>query len=63
MEAVVDELVLKKNITKEEFSKLVELHGSLRPAPPSILDIRVAKRLEFEDMMMKERETAVQNSV
>ncbi|KAL8118667.1 putative inactive ATP-dependent zinc metalloprotease FTSHI 2, chloroplastic isoform X2 [Apium graveolens] len=63
MDAVVDELVLKKNITKEEFSKLVELHGSLRPAPPSILDIRVAKRLEFEDIMMKERETAVQNSV
>lgn len=63
MNAVVDELVLKKSITKEEFSKLVELHGSLRPAPPSILDIRVAKRLEFEDMMVKQRETAVQNSV
>ena len=42
MDAVVDELVEKKSLTKQEFFGLVELHGSLKPMPPSIIDIRVA---------------------
>ncbi|MBA0643708.1 hypothetical protein Goklo_027972 [Gossypium klotzschianum] len=52
MDAVVDELVEKKSLTKQEFFGLVELHGSLQPMPPSIVDIRVAKRTQFREMMM-----------
>lgn len=52
MDAVVDELVRKKSLTKLEFFQLVELHGSLKPMPPSILDIRAAKREKFQEMMM-----------
>lgn len=52
MDAVVDELVEKKSLTKQEFFGLVELHGSLKPMPPSIVDIRVAKRTQFQEMMM-----------
>lgn len=63
MDAVVDELVQKKSMTKLEFFNLVDLHGSLRPIPPSILDIRVAKRLKFQDMMMNQKETAIRDSV
>lgn len=58
MNAVVDELVQKRSMTKQEFFNLVDLHGSLRPVPPSILDLRVAKRLKFKDMVMNQRETA-----
>lgn len=43
MNAVVDKLVEKKSLTKQEFSNLVELHGCLQPTPPSILDIRSAR--------------------
>ncbi|MBA0608679.1 hypothetical protein Godav_020870 [Gossypium davidsonii] len=52
MDAVVDELVEKKSLTKQEFFGLVELHGSLQPMPPSMVDIRVAKRTQFREMMM-----------
>ncbi|XP_012470172.1 probable inactive ATP-dependent zinc metalloprotease FTSHI 2, chloroplastic [Gossypium raimondii] len=52
MDAVVDELVEKKSLTKQEFFGLVELHGSLQPMPPSIVDVRVAKRTQFQEMMM-----------
>ncbi|XP_052880558.1 probable inactive ATP-dependent zinc metalloprotease FTSHI 2, chloroplastic isoform X2 [Gossypium arboreum] len=52
MDAVVNELVEKKSLTKQEFFGLVELHGSLQPMPPSIVDIRVAKRTQFQEMMM-----------
>ncbi|MBA0761229.1 hypothetical protein Gotri_023906 [Gossypium trilobum] len=52
MDAVVDELVEKKSLTKQEFFGLVELHGSLQPMPPNIVDIRVAKRTQFQEMMM-----------
>lgn len=44
MNAVVDKLVEKKSLTKQDFFNLVELHGSLEPRPPSILDIRSAQR-------------------
>ncbi|OVA08548.1 Peptidase M41 [Macleaya cordata] len=53
MNAMVDELIQKKNLTKQEFFRLVELHGSLEPVPPSILDIRVAKRMKFQETMME----------
>lgn len=54
MDAVVDELVEKKSLTKQDFLRLVELHGHLQPMPPSILDLRVAKRKEFQDLMMNQ---------
>ncbi|KAL8465957.1 hypothetical protein ACS0TY_035167 [Phlomoides rotata] len=43
MNALVDKLVEKKSLTKQEFFNLVELHGCLQPMPPSILDIRSAR--------------------
>lgn len=56
MDAVVDILVEKKSLTKEGFFKLVELHGSLQPMPPSVVDLRSAKRLEFQDTLTKQKE-------
>ncbi|RYR33617.1 hypothetical protein Ahy_A10g048236 [Arachis hypogaea] len=44
MDAVVNELVEKKNITKQDFLHLVDLHGSIQPMPPNILDLRAAKQ-------------------
>ncbi|XWS11970.1 hypothetical protein CRYUN_Cryun37aG0050500 [Craigia yunnanensis] len=55
MDAVVIELVQKKCLTKQEFFGLVELHGSLKPMPPSIVDIRIAKRAQFQEMMMNQK--------
>ena len=55
MDAVVDELVEKKSLTKQEFFGLVELHGSLKPMPPNIVDIRVEKRAQFQEMMMNQK--------
>lgn len=52
MDALVAELVQKKSLTKQEFFHLVELHGSLKPMPPSILDIRAAKRAHLQELMM-----------
>ncbi|KAI7986601.1 hypothetical protein LOK49_LG14G01950 [Camellia lanceoleosa] len=63
MDAVVNELVQKKSLSKQEFFRLVELHGSLKPMPQSILDIRVAKRLQFQDMMMNQKESAIRGNV
>lgn len=61
MDAVVNELVEKKSLTKQEFLSLVELHGSLQPMPASILDIRTAKGLKFQEMMMNQKEAAIQS--
>nr|QKY65107.1 AAA-type ATPase family protein [Passiflora pittieri] len=61
MDAVVDELTRKKTLSKQEFFHLVELHGSIQPMPPSILEIRAAKRAEFQEMMMKHKETTTGN--
>lgn len=61
MDAMVNELVAKKNLSKQEFFRLVDLHGNLRPMPPSILDIRVAKRAEFQSMMMNKEATIESN--
>lgn len=59
MDAVVDELVRKKSLTKQEFFNLVELHGVIKPMPPSILDIRVAKRAQFQEMLVHQNETTI----
>lgn len=63
MDAVVDELVQKKSLTKQEFFRLVEVHGSLKPMPPNILDIRAAKRIKFQERMMNQREAAVGKNI
>ncbi|XP_022715016.1 probable inactive ATP-dependent zinc metalloprotease FTSHI 2, chloroplastic [Durio zibethinus] len=55
MDAVVNALSEKKSLTKQEFFDLVELHASIKPMPPSLLDIRVAKRAQFEEMMMHQK--------
>ncbi|CAN1836691.1 Probable inactive ATP-dependent zinc metalloprotease FTSHI 2, chloroplastic [Linum perenne] len=52
MDAVVDRLVDQKSLSKQEFYELVELHGSIIPLPPSLIDIRAAKREEFRKTMM-----------
>ncbi|XP_047340731.1 probable inactive ATP-dependent zinc metalloprotease FTSHI 2, chloroplastic [Impatiens glandulifera] len=59
VDKVVDELVEKKSLTKQEFFHLVELHGCLEPLPPSIVDIRAQKREEFQKMMMNLKETTI----
>nr|QKY65101.1 AAA-type ATPase family protein [Passiflora contracta] len=61
MDAVVDELAQKKSLSKQEFFRLVELHGSIQPMPQSIVEIRAAKRAEFQETMMKQKETTTSN--
>ncbi|PSS17948.1 Inactive ATP-dependent zinc metalloprotease FTSHI 2 like [Actinidia chinensis var. chinensis] len=63
MEAMVKELVEKKSLTKLEFFRLVELHGSLEPMPPSIFDIWLAKRLQFQNMITEQKEAGVPSNV
>ncbi|XP_078431886.1 AAA-type ATPase family protein [Wolffia australiana] len=55
VDAVVDQLMQKKSITKREFLNLVDLYGNLEPLPPSIVDIRNAKCAEFRELMMNKR--------
>ncbi|XP_019193740.1 PREDICTED: probable inactive ATP-dependent zinc metalloprotease FTSHI 2, chloroplastic [Ipomoea nil] len=55
MDAVVDELVLKKSLSKKEFLNLVEIHGSLVPMPPSIVDLRLTKRLELQHILTEQK--------
>ncbi|GAY51099.1 hypothetical protein CUMW_131730 [Citrus unshiu] len=59
LDAVVNELVEKKSLTKQEFFHLVELHGSLEPMPPSIVDIRAAKRSEIQEIMTNQNVTSI----
>ncbi|KAK2971145.1 hypothetical protein RJ640_008569 [Escallonia rubra] len=63
MDAIVDELVQNKSLSKQDFFHLVGLHGSLKRVPPTILDIRVARRAKFQDMMMNQEDVALQDSV
>ncbi|KAF8393420.1 hypothetical protein HHK36_021664 [Tetracentron sinense] len=63
MDAVVNELIQKKSLTKQEFFRLVDVHGSLEPLPPNILDLRVAKRVQFQEMMMDKKEAVHGSSV
>ncbi|KAJ8452090.1 hypothetical protein Cgig2_016671 [Carnegiea gigantea] len=58
LEAVVDELVQTKHLSKEDFFHLVDLHGSLEPVPPSVLDITLEKRSEFQRMLKKQKEAS-----
>lgn len=60
MDAIVHILVEKKSLTKEGFFKLVELHGSLQSMPPSVIHLRSAKCLEFEDTLTKQKEIVSQ---
>ncbi|KAE9585889.1 hypothetical protein Lal_00009818 [Lupinus albus] len=59
MDAIVNELVEKKNLTKQDFFHLVELHGSLKPMPPSILDIRNAKQRQLQELINNGKQTAL----
>ncbi|KAL8256730.1 hypothetical protein R6Q59_028771 [Mikania micrantha] len=58
MDALVDKLVEKKSLNKQEFLNLVELHGCIQPSPPSILDIRASKQAQMQSVMMKHKEEA-----
>lgn len=58
LDAVVDRLVEKKSLTKQEFFDLVELHGSLQSMPPTILDIRAAAQLQLQNIMADTVEAA-----
>lgn len=59
MDAVVDTLVEKKSLTKQEFFHLVELHGSLQPMPRNILDLRAEKRKQLEKIIADMKEEAL----
>ncbi|XP_076898361.1 putative inactive ATP-dependent zinc metalloprotease FTSHI 2, chloroplastic [Bidens hawaiensis] len=63
MDAVVDTLVEKKSLNKQEFRNLVELHGYIQPSPPSILDIRALKQAQMRSVMMKHEEEEAPNRV
>ncbi|CAI0474701.1 unnamed protein product [Linum tenue] len=63
MDAIVDQLVNKKSLSKQEFANLLELHGSVRPLPPSILDLRAVKRAEFQRLLMSQNRTQVDINV
>lgn len=60
MDAVVNQLVEKKSLTKQEFFSLVQLHGSIQPTAPSIVDLRVAKQLEFQNMFRDQKEASTE---
>ncbi|KAG7014058.1 putative inactive ATP-dependent zinc metalloprotease FTSHI 2, chloroplastic, partial [Cucurbita argyrosperma subsp. argyrosperma] len=65
MDVVIDDLIQKKSLTKNEFLHLVELHGSIKPTPPSIIDLRIAKRTklqEEEKMKKNQKKIAVGSS-
>ncbi|XP_028778962.1 LOW QUALITY PROTEIN: probable inactive ATP-dependent zinc metalloprotease FTSHI 2, chloroplastic [Neltuma alba] len=61
MDAVVSKLVEKKSITKQEFFHLVEMHGSIKPMPPSILDIRASKLQQSQEVLKNQKEAAVRS--
>lgn len=57
MDSVVNQLVDKKSLTKQEFFNLVKEHGHMEPVPRNIVDIRNSKRLQFQQMMMAQKES------
>lgn len=59
LDAVVESLVEKKSLTKQEFFDLVELHGSLQTMPPTILDIRAGAKLKLEKLLADSVEAGV----
>ncbi|CAH8316183.1 unnamed protein product [Eruca vesicaria subsp. sativa] len=62
MDEVVEKLVQKKSLSKQEFFTLVELYGSIKPMPPSILELRKIKRLQLQENVMKLDVTTARNS-
>lgn len=56
MDSVVDELIQKKSLTKQEFFHLVQEYGCLESQPSNIVDIRIARRTHFQEMMMSKKE-------
>lgn len=52
MDAVIDELIRKKTLRKDEFYHLVEEYGHLDPIPPQLIEVRNASLAEFREKMM-----------
>lgn len=52
MDAVIDELIRKKTLRKDEFYHLVEEYGHLDPIPPQPVEVRNASLAEFREKMM-----------
>ncbi|KAL4293256.1 hypothetical protein AHAS_Ahas18G0109900 [Arachis hypogaea] len=46
----------------QHFFHLVYLHGSIKPIPPSILDLRAAKHREFQQLRNDENQTALKSN-
>ncbi|CAK8535840.1 unnamed protein product [Lathyrus sativus] len=53
LDAMVNELVEKKNLTKEDIVHLAQLHGHTKPVPVSLFDIREARLRELQEMSSK----------
>lgn len=62
VESVVDELIQKKSLSKQQFFNLVQKYGCLEPLPPNIIDVRNAKRAHFQEMMMAKDKVASGNA-
>lgn len=56
MNTLVNELVEKKTLTKEDIVRLVLFHGHAKPIPISVLDIRDAKRKELQEIVCNGKE-------
>ncbi|KAK9677066.1 hypothetical protein RND81_11G119800 [Saponaria officinalis] len=56
---VVDELIQKKSMAKKEFFHLVDTYGSLEPVAPSLLDVRVERRKQLQEMISNKAESNV----
>ncbi|GAB2293487.1 Probable inactive ATP-dependent zinc metalloprotease FTSHI 2, chloroplastic [Dionaea muscipula] len=63
LDIMVDELVQKRSLTKKEFFNLVQIHGSLEPDPPSIVDIRVQSSMQPQDNMVNQTDSAVLSNI
>lgn len=58
MNAVVDQLIQKKSLSKEEFFFLVKSHGSIQALPPSITDVRFSYEKQLPERVMNQKEAA-----
>lgn len=50
MDVLVDKLVNKKSLAKQEFLQLVKEFGHLEPLPPSVVDIRMNRQAELQEI-------------
>eukprot|EP01018_Ginkgo_biloba_P002916 Gb_28961 [translate_table: standard] len=55
MDALMDKLIEKKTLRKQEFLELVENYGHIDPMPPQPIEIRNARLAEFREKMMAEK--------